>query len=63
LKAVTYAFSPGYRENAEEEEEEIPGAADMGLACRSLEVNTWVAYFIAINLLWTRVAILEELRK
>jgi hypothetical protein len=23
LKAVTYAFPPGYRENAEEEEEEV----------------------------------------
>jgi hypothetical protein len=23
LKAVTYAFPPGYRENAEEEEEEL----------------------------------------
>jgi hypothetical protein len=27
LKAVTYAFPPGYRENAEEEEEEVSSLA------------------------------------
>jgi hypothetical protein len=30
LKAVTYAFPPGYRENAEEEEEYLDGRQQTG---------------------------------
>jgi hypothetical protein len=38
-KAVTYAFPPGYRENAEEEEEHVYSSSSFQCSCNKAETD------------------------
>jgi hypothetical protein len=46
LKAVTYAFPPGYRENAEEEEDKIK---EQKLICKD-PLKFWIIQFFSVSL-------------